>query len=68
MAKKIETEVQRPVIRKGRPRLYGDEKKFNKTIRLSATQEKYIYDHYPTLQAWIEEKYAKDIKKSKKAS
>ncbi len=68
MAKRNDTEIERPVIRKGRPRLYGDEKKFNKTIRLSASQEKYIYDNYPTLQAWIEEKYAKEIKKTKKAS
>tara|TARA_B100000809_G_scaffold231156_1_gene246082 strand:- start:621 stop:845 length:225 start_codon:yes stop_codon:yes gene_type:complete len=45
-------------VRLGRPRVWGDEKKFNKTIRLSESQEILIYSKYRTLQSFFEESYA----------
>jgi hypothetical protein len=45
-------------VRLGRPRVWGDEKKFNKTIRLSESQEILIYAEYRTLQSFFEESYA----------
>jgi hypothetical protein len=65
--KKIEG---KPIIKRGRPPVWGPEKKYNKTIRLSESQEIKIYSNFPTLQAYFEHTYVKfieDLKKKKVA-
>ena len=69
--KKRKTEVEeRPVIKRGRPPVWGPEKKFNKTVRLSESQEVKIYQNFPTLQSYFEHTYAKwtqELKRKKAA-
>jgi hypothetical protein len=54
----------------GRPRLYDEPKKYNKTIRVSESQNKVIQKHFPTLQSFFEHVYASFLKelKSKKSA
>ena len=61
---------KKPIVKRGRPPVWGPEKKFNKTIRLSESQERTIYENFPTLQAWFEDAYQKfnDRLKRKKAA
>ena len=74
MAIKKKSKVQKldkkPIVKRGRPPVWGPEKKFNKTIRLSESQERTIYENYPTLQAWFEDAYSKfsDRLKRKKSA
>ena len=62
MAKKKVIELkksEKPIVKRGRPPVWGPEKKFNKTIRLSETQERMVYENFPTLQAWFEDAYSR---------
>ncbi len=59
MAKGKVVELKKPIVKRGRPPVWGPEKKFNKTIRLSENQERIIYENFPTLQAFFEESFQK---------
>ncbi len=58
-SKVVSLEKKKPIIKRGRPPVWGPEKKFNKTIRLSENQERIIYENFPTLQAFFEESFQK---------
>tara|TARA_R100000664_G_C2670582_1_gene82791 strand:- start:111 stop:329 length:219 start_codon:yes stop_codon:yes gene_type:complete len=55
--KVVELKKPKPLVKRGRPPVWGPEKKFNKTIRLSESQEIAIYENFPTLQSFFEDAY-----------
>tara|TARA_R100000781_G_scaffold112221_1_gene79283 strand:- start:1479 stop:1715 length:237 start_codon:yes stop_codon:yes gene_type:complete len=55
--KVTKAEEKKPIVKRGRPPVWGPEKKYNKTIRLSENQERIIYENFPTLQAFFETTY-----------
>jgi|TARA_Y100001963_G_C6791397_1_gene455593 hypothetical protein len=64
--KKKDDDVVVAKPRRGRPPVWGPDKKFNKTIRLSEDQENTIYASFPTLQAYIEHTYKKFLNEKKR--
>ena len=50
----------------GRPSLYDEPKKYNKTIRVSESQNKIIQKHFPTLQSFFEYVYSSFLKELKR--
>ena len=55
--KVVDLKKSKSLVKRGRPPVWGPEKKFNKTIRLSESQEIAVYENFPTLQAFFEDAY-----------